>query len=213
MLLGILIAALIRIYIFEPYKVTSNSMEPTLHQNNFVVIEKYSFGMYHPRSILDIPWINICYIITQDENEILNLANRRTGVNRSSTTNNIKRSDVVLVLDPNQTSRKLIKRCYAASKELLPNSAQLNLEMDTVPYKGMNITLNYKTPLFYRNILETYECPDWNIGKKRCSLKMGSTYTLTQNYIFVLGDNVNQSIDSRTWGFIPTSYVLGKMFL
>jgi signal peptidase I len=35
-------------------------------------------------------------------------------------------------------------------------------------------------------------------------------YTFSQNYYFMLGDNRHNSIDSRTWGLIPQSHVIGK---
>lgn len=70
-----------------------------------------------------------------------------------------------------------------------------------VPAKGQTIELNVFTRNLYRQVIE-YERDnpiDENLTE----------YTFRNNYFFAVGDNVMNSYDSRYWGFIPESFIIG----
>jgi len=52
-----------------------------------------------------------------------------------------------------------------------------------------------------------YNREDWEYGR------VGKNISVPKDSYFVLGDNSAQSSDSRNWGFVPASEVVGKAFL
>jgi signal peptidase I len=81
-----------------------------------------------------------------------------------------------------------------------------------VPKKGETITLNQKNLQLYRPVIEKYE--GHSVEQKNGTVfidgKKQDHYRFTHNYYFMLGDNRCHSSDSRAWGFVPKSHIIGK---
>lgn len=80
-----------------------------------------------------------------------------------------------------------------------------------VPSKGATIELTARNTLLYASCLELennqirIQGTDAILNDQKLT-----TYTFTQNYFFVMGDNRHNALDSRFWGFVPQSQIVGK---
>ena len=85
----------------------------------------------------------------------------------------------------------------------------------TIPKKGDVITITPQNIALYRRLIITYENNklDEINGKYILNGKETNTYTVKQNYYWMMGDNRHRSQDSRYWGFVPETHVVGKASL
>lgn len=84
-----------------------------------------------------------------------------------------------------------------------------------IPKKDAIIHLNDSNIVFYERIIRDYENNELRIagGNIYINGKQTSTYTFKYNYFFGMGDNRDFSADSRSWGFIPETHIIGKAWV
>jgi signal peptidase I len=173
----LLIVLVIRSFVFEPFRIPSGSMMPTLLQGDFIFVKKFSYGLRLPVT----------------ETKIL-----ETGAP--------ERGDVVVFRLPQEPSINYIKRV-------------VGLPGDTIVYEDHRLTINGELVELERSPDATPAEPvyvehlDHRIHEilitNSYSVKDG-IYTVPEGHYFVMGDNRDNSKDSRFIEAIPESHLVGE---
>jgi signal peptidase I len=81
-----------------------------------------------------------------------------------------------------------------------------------IPKKGDQVALNDATIEIYRRLITAYENNTLEKvnGQYILNGKAATTYTIQQDYYWMMGDNRHRSQDSRFWGFVPETHIVGK---
>lgn len=87
-----------------------------------------------------------------------------------------------------------------------------NLGPIYIPKKGDLVQLTKENLPFYRRIISSYEGN--RLEEKPDGIyingKLSTSYTIAQDYYYMMGDNRHNSEDSRYWGFVPYDHIVGK---
>ncbi len=188
----------LRSFLAEPFRIPSGSMMPNLLIGDFILVNKFSYG-------IRLPVINK-KIIAMDEpkrGEVFVFRYPGMGENDPTEgTDYIKRviglpGDTITV-EENRVSVNGVPFSYA----------------ETGVFTGQGVSAPQNGYLIYTEKMPTVEhaiLEDDNIGLgQRTS---NGTWVVPQGHYFAMGDNRDNSADSRYWGFVPEQNLVGKAML
>ena len=81
-----------------------------------------------------------------------------------------------------------------------------------IPKKGATVAINKKTLPFYKKIINEYEGNTLEVNGNEIKIngKIAQSYTFKQDYYWMMGDNRQNSLDARYFGYTPENHIVGK---
>ncbi len=112
---------------------------------------------------------------------------------------------------------KVIKPKGIKGNYMFPEVSDLSWNTDNygpiyIPKKGSTVDLNINSLPFYKRIIKEYENNQLDVIGEHIFIngKKTSSYTFNQDYYWMMGDNRQNSLDARSWGYVPFDHVVGK---
>jgi signal peptidase I len=184
-LVALLLAMVIRSFIVEAFKIPSSSMVPTLLVGDHIFVNKFRYG-------LRIPFTKSWPVHLHEA----------------------ARGEVIVFIYPEDESKDFIKRVVG-----LPGD-EIRLEGHDLWVNGKQVLHESISPpdgveesgyVYYR---ETHDGKSYIIRYDRYGGQFDETYTVPGDGLFVMGDNRDNSQDSRVWGPVPLENLKGRaMFI
>lgn len=198
----ILVVFVLRSFLFEPFKIPSGSMIPTLLVGDFILVNKFTYG-------IRLPVIN---------KKIISL-------------NDPQRGDVMVFRYPEDPSLDYIKRVVGVPGDTVSyQHKQLTVNGQPVKAEKLNDYLHPER-LYYSEqyqarlgdsefrYLNDADAPAFIPDATRFPFRENCTYNaagvtckVPPGHYFMMGDNRDNSRDSRAWGFVPEENIVGKAF-
>ena len=187
-----LIAALIiRQFIIGSYHVPTSSMEKTILVGDFLLVNKFVYGMRTP-DWLGIPYTDMGFFVPWF---------------RFPAFEDPEPGDVVVFRYPLDKTLDYIKRCVAKGNQILEIKDK-EVYVDNVQFPHTP-GLNFVDPRIMKKTEGRYIFPTFNRNKYGSRDNFGPI-KIPKNKYFMMGDNRDNSSDGRQWGFVPHENVVGK---
>lgn len=198
----ILIVFLLRSFIVEPFKIPSGSMIPTLQVGDFILVNKYTYGIRLP--IIDKKIIGI---------------------------NTPQRGDVMVFRYPEDPSVDFIKRVIGVPGDKVAyQNKRLTINGQPVETRRIDDYLHPERLYYSQQFVEKANASEYRVlndqdapafipdvsrfpYRENCLYNnSGVICTVPEGHYFMMGDNRDNSKDSRFWGFVADESVVGKAF-
>ena len=198
-----LFALLVRIFLYEPFRAPSASMLPTIPPGSSLIAQKWGYGHYSALGV-------------------------RLG--SSVATAPLQRGDIIVFDFPPKPEQTFLSRIVGAPGDKMAY-ADKHLIVNGVDVKGKQLgdylddsVLLYQDRFEERagglpyEIIEYRDRPAMPVGTGSFDHQASCTFGVDKfecrvpaNSYFVMGDNRDNSLDSRFWGFVPARNVVGKI--
>ncbi|HLW04134.1 MAG TPA: signal peptidase I [Azoarcus sp.] len=198
----ILVVFTLRSFIAEPFKIPSGSMIPTLHVGDFILVNKYTYGIRLPvinKKIISIndPQRGDVMVFRYPQDPSMDYIKRVVGLpgdrveyrNKRLTING---EDIALVPDGEYLHPERLYYSPRFREKLGDKEHAVLIEPDVPPYISSAMNFPHRENCTYTS--------------------SGLTCTVPEGHYFALGDNRDASSDSRVWGFIPEENIVGRAF-
>lgn len=194
----ILLVFVLRSFLVEPFKIPSGSMMPTLLAGDYILVNKFTYG-------LRVPILNNTFVEM----------------------NKPKQGDVIVFHYPPNPKIDYIKRVIGVpgdkiqyqDKRLIINGVKLDVTFENdyeYAMQGANIISARKSKEQLGDVphdILVHDIPNqYNADMPGAKLQDGETITVPEGSYFAMGDNRDNSADSRVWGFVPEHNLVGKAF-
>lgn len=193
---------ILRSFLFEPFKIPSGSMIPTLWVGDLILVNKFHYGLRLPVLNTKItegtpPQRGDVMVFRYPPKPSLDYIKRVVGV-------------------PGDEVAYLNKRLSINGKPLPTNALPEFFDEDTMRYfKQFEETLGDKP----HRLLNDDSRPAFVPGADEFEYKVNCSYSVEgvvckvpPGHYFMMGDNRDNSLDSRYWGFVPDKNIVGKAF-
>ena len=187
----LLIVLVLRSFIAEPFRIPSNSMMPTLLTGDFILVNKFTYG-------LRLPAVNTKVVSIGEP----------------------KRGDVVVFRYPENPREDYIKRIVGLpgdvveyqNKVLTVNGERI-VDQPIAAYVGVGSGREMTGAELREEQLGAVEHAILIDPRTRNGRIGEGRWTVPEGHYFAMGDNRDNSLDSRFWGFVPEENLVGKAFL
>lgn len=181
-----IVAFVIRSFVIAPFKIPSSSMVPTLDVGDYIFVLRYPYG-------IRIPFTDLQFFPSE-----------------------AKRGDVAVFDYPDDRSKDYIKRIVGLPGDVIRyQDNKLYVNGKEMPLQNIGTRVYYMqdgeadvSGLYKEQLFDV----NHEVLRKQFSIKDG-VWKVPAGHYFAMGDNRNNSRDSRFWGFVPQSYLVGKAVL
>lgn len=199
----LIVIMLLRSFVIEPFRIPSASMEPTLYAGDMIAVKKWTYGLKVP------------------------LLGTELTEGRSPA-----RGDIVVFKKPTDSKNFFIKRIVGVPGDEI-SYQPVFIDQDGQPTPVKQLTINGK-PQHY----EVTAKPSPETGNRFRAIEIiadsdnpeqgtqhdiffypfkadgdDKTFTIPEGQYMMMGDNRDNSLDSRFWGFVPEENILGEASL
>lgn len=198
-LIAIVLALLIRQYVVQAFKIPSGSMVPTLLVGDHLLVNKFIYRFRSPeRGEI------VVFKFPQDrETDFIKRVIALPGEEVALKKGKLLIDDIEI-----DDSRAVYEKGTASGRER-------DLPPFRVPARGDVIRLDGGQPELYRHLIANELGDRGTIVNGRLLIdgKEAATYEVQNDYVFVMGDNRDNSYDSRFWGPVNAKDLVGKAMI